>query len=564
MKIRFKLDVLHIHTIRVIIYSMLYSVPSQQCHGFHLNNSLGCRQKKTFLCSSFKHKNHNHNYPNNSYLRDCEDCCQSDAVWDTNDEHPTIESKRKQFSRRKFVAWSSLLSGAAVESLCESVQPSHAAYMPFSKEGSTKSSSTGSAGEISNSLNSIPVPFSSVRRNTRRITLANGMKVVLVNDKMARSASAALTIRGAGQFSDPTHLNGLAHLMEHITLSSSTRLLRRGSDFEDWLNSDYAEGFSNGFTAYEKVCFHFQCKTEVFPEALERFSKLFLQDVVAKSCQNRDIVRREIRRVNSELDRNDLFSRELYLTKSLINPQHPYSRMTMGSIETLERQPAEDDINVSNELYRFFQEKYRPSRAVLVVVSPSQMASLETWVQPFGSTLSKTRISQEVSQRDFPNFLLPENSAKTYCLYRRQSSSEVWANDLEKLSFQWSLDQDYADLRTKGTSNSNVVTATQIGFVMAEILGRRGPGSLFTLLKNRNWVLDSTKGLPRISFPLDVSGCQILRLELTLTLEGFSNRSFVIAAVFDCLAGLKGSPPSRDVVAQYCTVAQLLRICSCS
>jgi insulysin len=229
--------------------------------------------------------------------------------------------------------------------------------------------------------------------------------------------------------------------------------------------------------------------------------------------------------------------------------------MSMGSVETLERLPTEADINIYEQLFTFFKEKYQPSRAVLVVICPSPLSSLESWVQPFASTLSKMRRPEE-PPRIFPNFLLPRNSISTYCLYRRRASSDVLADDLEKLSIQWQLDQDYTDLLVNPSSNS-IVTATQIGFVMAQILGRRGPGSLFTVLKDRKWVPDGTKALPRISFPVDVSGFQIMRLELTLTLEGFSNRSSVIATVFDCLNGLKGGSLTRELIAQYCTVGQL-------
>ncbi|KAL3917239.1 MAG: hypothetical protein SGILL_004804, partial [Bacillariaceae sp.] len=370
-------------------------------------------------------------------------------------------------------------------------------------------------------------------------------------------SSAALTVRGAGQFSDPPYLSGLAHLMEHITLSSSTRP-RRG-DFEEWLNSDYADGFSNGFTAYEKVCFHFQCQTEAFSEALERFSRLFLQDVIQQTCNNRESVRRETRRVNSELDRNDLFTRELYLTKSLVNPKHPYSKMSMGSLETLERLPIEADINISQELFDFFQRQYQPSRTILVVVSPSPIATLESWVQPFSSALSKKRVQQDITAitRNFPQFLLPRSPINTYCLFRKKPTDDIVADNSEKLTFQWALDQDYSELLTNPSSN-NVVTATQIGFVMAEVLGRRGPGTLYTVLKDKKWVPDGSRGVPRISFPVDVTGFQIMRLELTLTLDGFANRSSAIATVFDCLGRLKGvGALSRELIAQYCTVAQL-------
>lgn len=190
-------------------------------------------------------------------------------------------------------------------------------------------------------------PYSSVRRY-KTLTLTNSIQVLLVSDRTALQASAAVTVNGAGQFSDPSYLHGLAHLMEHIVLSSTAGggSWSNQGDFREWIDGDYAEGFSNGFTAYEKVCFHFSCGTDAFGEALQRFSNLLLDKVVSRTCQNPVAVQREILRVNSELDKANLFSRELYLTKSLINPRHPYSKVTPGSLESLKTVPEIVGINV--------------------------------------------------------------------------------------------------------------------------------------------------------------------------------------------------------------------------
>ena len=489
-------------------------------------------------------------------------------------------------NRREFVATNSILAGL-VAATAASAPGTSAAELLLSKDKRLETESVPpppSSTESYRSNNALMVdglePFSTVRKY-KSLTLSNGMKVLLVNDKRAFQSSAALTVNGAGQFADPTYVTGLAHLMEHIVLSSrpGTTWSNQG-DFQEWLDGDYAEGFSNGFTAYEKVCFHFQCATDVFAEALVRFSYLFLEKNVEKNCRNREAVRREIRRVDSELDKNDLFSREKYLTKSLINPKHPYAKMTLGSIETLETLPAMADINVSEELYNFFREKYQPEQAILVVVSSASLSSLENMVQPFAATMSKQKNIQfsrstytdedkeaqeqlgnpyKRQQRVFPPFLLPGKPIRPICLFRRKVTSEILDDNLEKLSFQWALDQDYSGLQQPtdflGNSNS-VVTATQIGFVMAEILGRRGTGSLYKILKKRKWIPEG-RGIPRISFPVDVSGFQIMRLEIVLTLEGFEKRSSVIAAVFDSLSCLRSTPPSRELISQFCAVAQL-------
>ena len=473
-----------------------------------------------------------------------------------------LEGSLQNPSRRDFVAMGSILAGLASGTIAPGTS---AAEMLFWKANSA----LPSAAEKRASNTMVPIeatfvePFSSVRKY-KSVTLSNGMRVLLVSDKNVQQSSAALTINGAGQFSDPTYVTGLAHLMEHMVLSSRPGTSKNQGDFQEWLDGDYAEGFSNGFTAYEKVCFHFTCATGVFGEALERFSNLFVDKVVQKNCFNREAVRREVRRVDSELDKNDLFTRELYLTKSLINPKHPYAKVTLGSIETLETLPAMADIDVSQQLYKFFEDKYQPTEAILVVVSSEKLSSLENMVQSFSTTMSnrpnaKSTVGGESQRRQarvFPPFLLSGAPILPICLFRGRVSNDILADDLEKISFQWALDQDYSDLLQPGGSTP-VVTATQIGFVLAEILGRRGPGSLFKIFKNRKWIPEGNRGLPRISFPVDVSGFQILRLEIVLTQEGFSKRSSVTAAVFDYLDCLRTNPPNRELISQYCSSAQL-------
>lgn len=459
------------------------------------------------------------------------------------------ESAETEWSRRRFLATSAVVGTAipvADMKEAEATEEITHSRDPLNGEGIKELSI---------------VPFSTTRQY-KTIKLRNGMKVVLVSDKIVRQASAALTIGGAGQFSDPPGLSGLAHLMEHMSLSSRTSrrqlTLNKYQDFEEWLED--VDGSSNGFTAYEKVCFHFNVPIESFEESLQRFSRLFQEDIFIETCQDEQTLRREIRRVDSELIKSDSFLRELYLTKAVINPDHPYARPSAGSLETLEATPSKCGIDVSEQLVRFFKERYRPERAVLVVISPNEVSALEAWVAPFSNVLSRQRTPAiDTDQRVFPPLLPKQNALNTLCIFRKEIGNKP-GDDLEKLSFQWGLNLDYSGMGEQ--VDRTVATGTQIGFILSQILGRRGPGSLFTLLKRRNWIPQGTQGLPKISFPVDVPGFQILRLELALTRQGFSSRSSVIAAVYDSINSLQGNPLnpfrlSRELVAEYVTVAQL-------
>lgn len=203
--------------------------------------------------------------------------------------------------RRRVLKWSApiLAAGLAV------IGPGAALDVPAARAQTPKRA----VSEVPNPI----IPFSSTRRY-KRISLRNGLSVLLVSDKNVAVCQAAMSIP-AGQFYDGS-VPGLAHLMEHMVLSTPVVTLpnRQGdSDLESWLSE--REGASNAFTANQKVCFHLTCPKQVFPETLERFATVFRQRAVEAVCRDRNILRREIRRVDSELNFDSVYSQEEYLTK---------------------------------------------------------------------------------------------------------------------------------------------------------------------------------------------------------------------------------------------------------
>ncbi|CAJ1958352.1 unnamed protein product [Cylindrotheca closterium] len=375
------------------------------------------------------------------------------------------------------------------------------------------------------------------------------MRCVLVSDIAASASEASLSIADSGQFSDC--FDGNAHLMEHIVLSSGYSDL----DFDDWISS--YDGYSNGFTAFEKVCFHFGCPNEVLQEALERFALLFTEKNVQDACNDKTILKREIRRINSELDPKNDFAKEMYLVKSLINQQHQYSRFSAGNIETLELWPERNNVDVGTKLFEFFKKKYLPEKAVLVVISPTDLKTLETWVAPFARTLSQTKPSSGETKQIFPRLMLSNGKLSSVCMLRQNPIGGQYPSDsYETLSIYFGLSLDYSD--------QNGVTGTQLGFALSQMFGRRGPGSLYKLLQQRKWTPVGSKGVPSISFPVDVSGFQLMKFQLFLTQHGFASRSSVVAAVYDAIGSFGASSVStpnfevnRKLVAQYLSIGQL-------
>ena len=400
-------------------------------------------------------------------------------------------------------------------------------------------------------------PYSSTRKQ-KSITLSNGLKVLLVNDKLATQSTVSLVVNGVGQFYDPVDLPGLAHLMEHMVLSyNKNNILGKQPDFEDWLE-DYG-GTSNGFTAFQQTCFYFNCPHEVAGRALLRFSSLFLQSNVIDTCQNHNILQREVQRVDSELDLSTLYAQIEYVTKSFVNFENPYSRFTRGNKASLESIPKLKSINVSERLIQFFSQYYLPSQAVLVVVSNQKdLSTLQRWISisPFNIALSTRKNINAVGgggsnfiTNFYPGRFLRGNCLKHLILYSPE------ANDKETLIIQWVLNEDYR--------NTKINNAVEIAFVLNQILGRRGPGSLYLYLRQQGWIQNGSTLPAQISVPVNVSGLQILKLELSLTLDGFIHRNKVVAAVYDSINVLRNERGvdtfviPREIMAQYATTAKL-------
>jgi len=483
-------------------------------------------------------------------------------------------------SRRKFIEYTTAtLTGIAGYS----ASPAMAA-------GAETSGGADANSEKRSSIIAVPGPLApfSTTRTYRNIVLSNGLKVVLVSDKMAPRSSVALSIDGAGQFAEPDDIPGLAHLMEHIVLSSTRgrgrssvlerkarRLWKSNSNnnnnydggiidesgdgeeaFEDWLIEN--DGDSNAFTAPGFVCFHFNGPHEMLPEGLERFSTLLtLDEIETTVAQKPYVVPREIGRVADELDRTSDASRAFYFLKHNVNPEHPMSRFSAGSKETLQTIPAEEGIDVGSALLNFFREHYLAERATLVVVGRENLSTLDRWISPFSNVMAQKVSNTGSAERSFPDSMigrLGASDSMTQSIILRSNDDYQFDENCQTLCIEWPLSLVYGtpDLGTRQASTQNTITATAVGFLLTQIISRRGPGSLCFFLEKFGWAQKGgSKGVPRITFPVDVSGFQVLRMEIGLTLDGFANRSAVVSAVFEGIRKVIEKPLQLDLIKQY-------------
>lgn len=290
--------------------------------------------------------------------------------------------------------------------------------------------------------------------------------------------------------------------------------------------------------------------------SVSKFSKLFDISTLKKVCRDEQILLREIQRVDSELDLLDVTAQIEYITKSFVEEKHPYSRFGRGNGQSLRKCSLEE---LGDALLNYYQTHYcNPSNAVLVIVSNQNkhdlnkgLTIMEKWLEPFQQSLNK--------EEGFSRTMTA--SEKSYTVGRfKTGSKQVLLHDKsralgeEKLVFQWILNENYSSTGSRANS------AIEIAFILNQIFGRRGYGSLYFFLRQRGWIISSSSVPPQIKVPVNVSGFQLLRLELPLTYEGFLNRASVIEAVYklvDTLAVSSSYEIPKEILIQYSVIAKL-------
>ncbi|MGA0806091.1 MAG: insulinase family protein, partial [Pseudohongiellaceae bacterium] len=121
-------------------------------------------------------------------------------------------------------------------------------------------------------------------RQYRALTLANGMRVLLVSDPTADKAAAAVDI-DAGSNSDPAAFPGLTHFLEHM-LFLGTRDFPEAGAYQEYIAAH--GGSNNAYTAYENTNYYFEIDAPYLEPALQRFAQFFTAPLFTQDYVDRE------------------------------------------------------------------------------------------------------------------------------------------------------------------------------------------------------------------------------------------------------------------------------------
>ncbi|CAO3567293.1 unnamed protein product [Mortierella alpina] len=341
-------------------------------------------------------------------------------------------------------------------------------------------------------------------RHYRLIRLSNDLEVLLIHDATADKSAAALDVH-VGHLSDPDHLQGLAHFLEHL-LFLGTAKYPRENEYKEFLSLH--AGKSNASTSLDNTAYHFEVGHAFLEGALDRFAQFFISPNFNEDCKVR-----EMRAVDSEFKRNlQQDQRRLFqIGKHLSSRQHPYWHFGTGNLRTLLEGPLQEGIDVREELIRFYHKHYSSSIMKLVILGREPLDQLSEWAVEKFSAIKNLGIQP-------PSYPGPPLTAKELLtmVYVKP------VKDIRSLEIRFPFPDETRHYTTQPTQ------------YISHLLRHEGSGSILSLLKKAGWANSISVGSASGGI-----GFAFLKVTVDLTQDGLEHYEDIIVMVFQYIQLLR-------------------------
>lgn len=335
-------------------------------------------------------------------------------------------------------------------------------------------------------------------RDYRLLKLPNDMLLLLVSDPEATQAAAALDIN-IGSRQDPKKYQGLAHFLEHM-LFLGTAAYPEAGEYQRFISAN--GGHTNAYTALEHTNYFFDVNAAQLEQALDRFAQFFVAPLF-----NAEYVSREVNAVHSEYRARIKNDRRRYYDamREIIDPWHPQSNFTVGSLETLLKNGEEP---LRQALLSFYQRYYSANIMRAVVSGPQSLQELEAIAaKRFSAVPNRNVVLKPIEGPLFAPSRIPH-----------------WVN-IKPLQEDRSITLHFPVPEVRSHWRSKPLS------YIGNILGHEGRGSLLSYLKAKGWADSLSAGTG-----YEFQGGATFAVSIGLTPAGNAARDEVVEAVFQMIA----------------------------
>ncbi|WP_439852463.1 pyrroloquinoline quinone biosynthesis protein PqqF [Pseudomonas syringae] len=221
--------------------------------------------------------------------------------------------------------------------------------------------------------------------DTRRITLANGLSVIVCHDSRLKRSAASLRV-AAGSHDVPHAWPGLAHFLEHLFFLGTERF----PSAENLMTFVQRHGGQvNASTRERTTDFFFELPQAAFAQGLERLCDMLARPRMTLADQLRE---REVLHAEFIAWLGDVEAQHHMRLLAPINPQHPLRGFHAGNRYSLSvPNPA-----FQRALNDFYSRFYQAGQMTLCLSGPQSLTELETLAKKYGALFaSGKRLKQQ-------------------------------------------------------------------------------------------------------------------------------------------------------------------------
>ncbi len=327
----------------------------------------------------------------------------------------------------------------------------------------------------------------------RYLLLSNGLKVMLVSDMKADKAAASLDVF-AGSAQNPVNRPGLAHFLEHMLFLGTEKYPEAGA-YQQFISEN--GGSHNAYTSFEHTNYFFEVNSSAFSPTLDRFAQFFIAPLFDETYLEREkyAVNAEYRSGIKNEER-----RQLDVLREIANPEHPFSRFAVGSLESL----SNDESPIRDDVLAFYKQYYLAGNMTLTVLAPESLDALESSVKIMFNAVRSGQAKK--AKYGVPLFKKGDLPAEV---------SIVPEQDRRSLSLLFPLPDQQAYYRDQPLN------------VIGHVLGHEGKNSIYSYLKAKNWVESLVAGQG-----LAYQGVTVFSLSVSLTKEGLLHKREILQAIY--------------------------------
>lgn len=266
----------------------------------------------------------------------------------------------------------------------------------------------------------------------------------------------------------------------------------------------------NTFTIY-----HFEINAHGLHGALDRLAQFFIDPTFKSSA-----VDRELHNIDSE-HRNDGSSdglRVWQVEKLMSNPNHPWSNLEGGNLDTLKTGPEARGLNVREKLLDFVRKHDSANRMKLTVLGQEPLEVMKSWVVELFGGIVNLDLSENRWDSEGP--LRPEDLG-TQCFVKLITDLN-WVD----LGFQY--------------LNETSMRGRQPSSYLSHLFCHKAAGSIFSCLKS-----EGASGIDTAIYPTGPDSPWIFLLRIHLTTEGVRKYREVVKVFFSYIALLRSAQPQE-------------------